>query len=70
MAKANNLQRFVDAQETAWQAALIEIRQGGKRSHWMWYIFPQIQGLGFSSTSILYAIMDREEANDFLKHRF
>jgi uncharacterized protein (DUF1810 family) len=68
MAKATNLQRFIEAQETTWQTAFTEIQQGRKRSHWMWFIFPQVQGLGFSSTSIFYAIKDREEANDFLKH--
>jgi uncharacterized protein (DUF1810 family) len=68
MATPNNLQRFVTAQETTWQNALTEIQQGRKRSHWMWFIFPQIQGLGFSSTSIFYAIKNKREAQDFLKH--
>jgi uncharacterized protein (DUF1810 family) len=68
MAKANNLQRFLDAQETTWETALIEIQYGRKRGHWMWFIFPQIQGLGFSSTSIFYAIKGRQEAEGFLKH--
>jgi uncharacterized protein (DUF1810 family) len=68
MAKTNNLQRFIDAQETLWETALSEIQRGRKRSPWMWFIFPQIQGLGFSSTSILYAIKDQDEAIDFLKH--
>lgn len=68
MASPNNLQRFVTAQETTWQHALTEIQQGRKRSHWMWFIFPQIQGLGFSSTSIFYAIKNKREAADFLNH--
>ncbi len=68
MTKESNLKRFIDAQETAYQTALSEIRNGRKRSHWMWYIFPQIQGLGFSETARFYALKDREEAADFLAH--
>ena len=64
----NNLQRFIDAQETSYEAALSEIKNGRKKSHWMWYIFPQIQGLGFSETSKFYAIKDINEAEEFLKH--
>jgi uncharacterized protein (DUF1810 family) len=67
MAK-NNLQRFIDAQETAYPIALSEIMNGKKQSHWMWYIFPQIQGLGFSETSKFYAIKDSNEAEEFLNH--
>lgn len=63
-----NLQKFIDAQQRDYDIALAEIKQGRKRSHWMWYIFPQIQGLGFSETSKYYAIKDKEEANAFLKH--
>jgi uncharacterized protein (DUF1810 family) len=63
-----NLQKFIDAQETDYPIALSEIKNGRKRSHWMWYIFPQIQGLGFSPISRLYAIKDIEEAGAFLKH--
>ncbi len=68
MSTQNNLKRFVDAQETDFQTALSEIKNGRKRSHWMWYIFPQIQGLGFSETSRFYAIKDVSEAEEFLKH--
>jgi uncharacterized protein (DUF1810 family) len=68
MDKANNLKRFIDAQETVYQSALSEIKNGRKRSHWMWYIFPQIQGLGFSETSKLYAIKDLHEAEEYLQH--
>jgi uncharacterized protein (DUF1810 family) len=68
MSTPNNLQRFVTAQETSWQNALAEIQQGRKQGHWMWFIFPQIQGLGFSSTSVLYAIKSKREAEDFLNH--
>jgi len=68
MPTASNLQRFVDAQQKDYEIALEEIKQGKKRSHWMWYIFPQIQGLGFSETSRYYAINDKEEATAYLKH--
>ena len=49
-------------------AALGEIRGGRKRSHWMWYIFPQLRGLGFSSTAQFYGIRDLEEARDYMAH--
>ena len=62
----NGLQRFKEAQKRDFDTALSEIRRGRKRSHWMWYIFPQIQGLGFSSTSAYYAIQNMAEAEDFL----
>lgn len=68
MNKANNLERFIDAQKDDYQIALSEIKNGRKRSHWMWYIFPQIQGLGFSELSKLYAIKDLSEAEAFLQH--
>jgi uncharacterized protein (DUF1810 family) len=64
----NTLQRFVAAQESDYATALAEIKSGRKRSHWMWYIFPQIHGLGFSETSRFYAIKNRQEAEDFLHH--
>ena len=63
-----NLQRFIDAQKTDYQIALSEIKNGKKQSHWMWYIFPQIQGLGFSSTSKYYAIKDIDEATAYLNN--
>jgi uncharacterized protein (DUF1810 family) len=68
MTATYNLQRFIDAQESVYPLALDEIKEGRKRSHWMWFIFPQIQGLGFSATSKLYAIKDIHEAEAFLKH--
>lgn len=68
MTKENNLQRFLDAQATDYQQAVAEIKNGRKRSHWMWYIFPQIQGLGFSETSRYYAIQDAAEAAAYLQH--
>ncbi|GAB2785534.1 uncharacterized protein (DUF1810 family) [Hymenobacter luteus] len=68
MASQNDLQRFLDAQRTDYPVALAEIKNGRKRSHWMWYIFPQIRGLGFSETSKFYAIQDRAEAEAYLQH--
>lgn len=65
---AADLSRFLKAQEHDYEQALSEIRSGRKRSHWMWYIFPQIQGLGFSSTAQYYAIRDLQEAKDYLAH--
>ena len=63
-----DLSRFLKAQEHDYEQALREIRSGRKRSHWMWYIFPQIQGLGFSSTAQYYAIRDLDEAKEYLAH--
>ncbi|MGZ3871374.1 MAG: DUF1810 domain-containing protein [Mucilaginibacter sp.] len=64
----NNLKRFLKAQSTVYKQALVEITNGKKRTHWMWYIFPQITGLGFSETSRFYAIKDLNEAKHFLEH--
>ena len=63
-----NLARFVQAQERDYERALSEIRAGRKRSHWMWYIFPQFEGLGHSPTSTHYAIKSTEEAAAYLAH--
>jgi uncharacterized protein (DUF1810 family) len=63
-----DLCRFVRAQEDTYQQALSEILSGQKRSHWMWFIFPQIDGLGFSSTSRLYGIKSVDEARAYLGH--
>ena len=68
MANEINLQRFVDAQQPDYSIALSEIKSGRKRSHWMWYIFPQIFGLGSSETSRFYAIKSVKEAEEFLRH--
>lgn len=68
MREENDLERFTDAQKNDYQRALSEIKNGRKRSHWMWYIFPQIAGLGFSSTSKFYAIKDIGEAESYLAH--
>jgi uncharacterized protein (DUF1810 family) len=64
----DNLKRFVDAQEGRYQDALTEIKNGRKRTHWMWFIFPQLLGLGFSETSRYYAISNLEEAAAYLAH--
>lgn len=64
----NSLDRFLIAQEHSYDTALREIRAGRKRSHWMWYIFPQIAGLGFSSTAQFYAISSMQEAKDYYAH--
>lgn len=62
-----SLDRFLIAQQQYFRTALEEIRQGRKQSHWMWYIFPQIQGLGMSAISQEYAIKDLQEARDYLE---
>ncbi len=61
-----DLARFASAQEAVYDRALAEIRSGHKRSHWMWFIFPQIDGLGFSPTAKHYAIKSAEEARQYL----
>jgi uncharacterized protein (DUF1810 family) len=63
-----NLDRFVEAQAALYSQALAEIRAGRKRSHWMWFIFPQLGGLGSSPTSQRYAIKGRAEAEAYLAH--
>lgn len=62
------LDRFVLAQERDYEIALTEISYGRKRTHWMWYIFPQIQGLGFSDTARYYDIKDLKEATAYYLH--
>jgi uncharacterized protein (DUF1810 family) len=63
-----NLRRFVEAQESVMEQVYSELRNGRKRSHWMWYIFPQIKGLGYSSISVKYSITSIEEARAYLNH--
>jgi uncharacterized protein (DUF1810 family) len=63
-----NLQRFVDAQAPVYDAVVRELIAGEKRSHGMWFVFPQIAGLGMSSTSVFYAISSLEEARAYLAH--
>ena len=62
------IERFVKAQNEVYNCALEEIKSGRKRTHWMWFIFPQIKGLGLSMTSIFYSIKDVEEAKEYLDH--
>ena len=69
MAYSNNdLLRFLDAQNKLYLTALSEIKKGKKETHWMWFIFPQIKGLGTSDTANYYAINDLKEATEFLEH--
>jgi len=63
-----NLNRFVEAQERDYARAVSELRHGRKRSHWMWYVFPQFEGLGFSATSRWYSIKSMAEARAYLSH--
>ena len=64
----DGLERFVQAQADSYARALREIKSGRKTSHWMWYIFPQLSGLGHSQTARYYAIRDRAEAEAYLDH--
>lgn len=62
------LSRFVEAQAGVYERALEELRSGRKRSHWMWFVFPQLAGLGFSAMSVRYAISGLAEASAYLDH--
>jgi uncharacterized protein (DUF1810 family) len=64
----DNLQRFIEAQKGDFPIAFSEIKNGRKRSHWMWYIFPQLLGLGHSDTAKFYALKDAGEAAEYLRH--
>ena len=64
----NSLERFINAQENDYQTALAEVRAGYKSSHWMWYIFHQMRGLGRSENATYYGIKDLEEAKEYLNH--
>ena len=64
----HDLRRFVEAQRSSYDQALAELRAGRKRSHWMWYVFPQLAGLGRSPTSRRYAIRSLDEAKAYLEH--
>lgn len=68
MADPFHLQRFVDAQSRVYATALGELRLGRKQTHWMWFIFPQLAGLGLSSTAQFYAIASLDEARAYLAH--
>ena len=63
-----NLQRFIDAQNSVFEIALAELRAGSKQRHWMWFVFPQLAGLGRSSTAQFYAIRSLDEARAYLEH--
>ncbi len=63
-----DLERFVAAQASVWEQARAELRAGQKRTHWMWFIFPQIAGLGASAMAVRYAIGSRGEAEAYLAH--
>ena len=65
---AGDLLRFVEAQDGVYATALAELNAGEKRSHWMWFVFPQIEGLGLSAMAQHYAIRSRAEARDYLAH--
>lgn len=65
---AEELERFVEAQEAVYATALAEIRRGAKRSHWMWFIFPQLRGLGRSDTAKFFGIDGLREATAYLAH--
>ena len=64
----NSLDRFLEAQENMYETALKEIKNGEKESHWMWYVFPQLRGLGESEMSYFYGINEIEEAKAYLAH--
>jgi uncharacterized protein (DUF1810 family) len=63
-----DLQRFIRAQEGIYETALAELRAGSKQSHWMWFIFPQLRGLGHSATATYYGIASLDEARAYLEH--
>jgi len=65
---SHDLDRFLDAQADAYPAALAELRDGRKRTHWMWFVFPQVAGLGRSPTARFYAISGLDEARAYLAH--
>lgn len=68
MESGYDLKRFLDAQNQLYLKALAEMRNGKKESHWMWFVFPQVKGLGFSETARFYGIADLEEATAYLAH--
>lgn len=68
MSDGEGLERFVAAQEEIYPRALAEIKRGAKRSHWMWFIFPQFAGLGRSAMAQRYAIKSADEAHAYLEH--
>ncbi|TFV58037.1 DUF1810 domain-containing protein [Mycobacterium sp. PS03-16] len=67
-ADPDDLQRFVDAQDPVYDTVLAELRRGRKETHWIWFVFPQLRGLGRSATAAHYGIASREEAAAYLAH--
>ena len=65
---SNSLERFIKAQTNTYEIAMSEIKNGKKRTHWMWFIFPQLRGLGMSSISRYYGLENFDEANAYLAH--
>ena len=63
-----NLSRFIDAQETTYEGAMLELARGKKESHWIWHIFPQIVGLGNSEATKIFSIKSLEEGKAYLEH--
>ena len=63
-----DLNRFVEAQEPVYEQVCAELREGRKRSHWIWFIFPQLRGLGHSPTAQFFAVRSRAEAEAYLRH--
>lgn len=68
MTEAHDLQRFIAAQEPIFETALAELRAGRKRTHWMWFVFPQLRGLGISPTAERYGLASLAEAHAYLAH--
>ena len=64
----DRLERFVTAQRAVYGQALSELKRGRKESHWMWFVFPQLRGLGRSETALFYGIASADEAQDYLEH--
>ena len=65
-----NLERYIEAHKREYKQSLEEIKSGKKKTHWMWYIFPQIDGLGMSNTSKYYAVRNKEEAQAYLNNDY
>jgi uncharacterized protein (DUF1810 family) len=63
-----DLRRFVDAQDRAYDTAVAELRSGAKRSHWIWFVFPQLRGLGHSPTAVRFGVSSLDEARAYLAH--
>lgn len=64
----DGIERFLSAQENAYDKALREIKNGMKESHWMWFVFPQIRGLGFTEYNVYFGLKDLDEATQYLEH--